>query len=138
MIRRRSEFGLFFFVVAAVVLGLATAAGAFQGSPAHGQTAASPGVTISETSLEIEEEDTALYSVVLDTEPAAYVCVSIEGLRAADLTLDKSSLTFANQNWNAPQTVLVRADHDDDAMDEPEVILTHTVNTAAQGLSSCL
>ena len=133
MIRRRSEFGLFFFVVAAVVLGLATAAGAFQGSPAHGQTAASPGVTISETSLEIEEEDTALYSVVLDN-----VCVSIEGLRAADLTLDKSSLTFANQNWNAPQTVLVRADHDDDAMDDPEVILTHTVNTAAQGLSSCL
>ena len=76
--------------------------------------------------------------MVLDTEPAAYVCVSIEGLRAADLTLDKSSLTFANQNWNAPQTVLVRADHDDDAMDDPEVILTHTVNTAPQGLSSCL
>ena len=126
------------FLAAAVVLGLVMAAGAFQGSPAHAQPVASPGVTISETSLEIEEENTALYTVVLDTEPAGYVRVSIGGFRAADLTLDKSSLTFANQNWNAPQTVLVRADHDDDAVDEPEVILTHTVNTAAQGLSSCL
>ena len=56
MIRRRSKFGLFYFVVA-VVLGLVIAAGAFQGSPAHAQTAASPGVTISETSLQIEEQN---------------------------------------------------------------------------------
>ena len=65
------------FLAAAVVLGLAMAAGAFQGSPVHAQPVASPGVTISETSLEIEEENTALYTVVLDTEPAGYVGVSI-------------------------------------------------------------
>ena len=131
MIRRHSEFGLFFIAVA-LVLGLVTATGAFQGSPVHAQTVASPGVTISEISLEIEEGKTAIYTVVLDTEPG-YVRVSIGGFRAADLTLNRAQLFFTDQNWNVPQTVLVTADDD-----EPEVILTHTVNTAARGLSSCL
>ncbi len=137
MIRRRSKFGLFYFVVA-VVLGLAIAAGAFQGSPAHAQTAASPGVTISETSLEIEEQNTAIYTVVLDTEPASYVWVSIEGVGSRGLTLNTSRLTFTEQNWNVPQTVAVTADHDNDGIDEAEVTLTHTVNAGARGLSSCL
>ena len=110
MIRRRSKkFGLFFFV-AAVVLGLVMAAGDFQGSPVHAQPVASPGVTISETSLEIEEENTALYTVVLDTEPAGYVGVSIGGFSAADLTLNRAQLFFTVQNWNVPQTVAVTAD----------------------------
>ena len=90
VIRRRSKkFGLFFFVVA-VVLGLATATGAFQGSPAHAQPVASLGVTISETSLEIEELNIVhLYTVVLDTQPASYVWVSIEGVTGTDLTSEQ-------------------------------------------------
>ena len=121
------------FLAAAVVLGLAMAAGAFQGSPAHAQTVASPGVTISETSLEIEEENTALYTVVLDTEPAGYVGVSIGGFRAADLTLNRAQLFFTVQNWNVPQTVAVTAHDDDDGIDEAEVTLTHTVSSPDDG-----
>ena len=132
MIRRHKKFGLFFFV-AAVVLGLAMAAGAFQGSPAHAQPVASPGVTISETSLEIEEENTALYTVVLDTEPAGYVRVSIGGFSAADLTLNRAQLFFTVQNWNVPQTVAVTADDDLDGIDEAEATLTHTVSSPGDG-----
>ena len=121
------------FLAAAVVLGLAMAAGDFQGSPVHAQPVASPGVTISETSLEIEEENTALYTVVLDTEPAGYVGVLIEGFRAADLTLNRAQLFFTVQNWNVPQTVAVTADHDNDGIDEAEVTLTHTVSSPDDG-----
>ena len=137
MIRRRSEFGRF-FIAAAVVLGLVIAAGAFQGSPAHAQTAASPGVTISETSLQIEEGKSYTYTVVLDTEPVSYVWVSIEEVTGTDLTLSTSRLTFTGQNWNVPQTVAVTADRDDDTVYEPAVTLTHTINAGARGLSSCL
>ena len=38
------------------------------------------GVTISETSLEIEEGDSDTYTVVLDTEPAGDVTVTIDGV----------------------------------------------------------
>ena len=130
MIRRRSKFGLFYFAVA-VVLGLVIAAGAFQGSPAHAQTAASPGVTISETSLQIEEGKSYTYSVVLDTEPASYVGVSIGGRRG--LTSNRARLFFTVQNWNVPQTVTITADHDDDGIDEAEVTLTHTVSSPDDG-----
>ena len=121
------------FLAVAVVLGLAMAVGAFQGSPAHAQTVASPGVTISETSLDIEEGKSYTYNVVLDTKPAGYVRVSIGGVRDADLTLNKAWLFFTKQNWNVPQTVLVTADHDDDVIDEAEVTLTHTVSSPDDG-----
>ena len=121
------------FLAAAVVLGLVMAAGAFQGSPAHAQPVASPGVTISETSLEIEEENTALYTVVLDTEPAGYVGVSIGGVTGTDLTLNRAQLFFTVQNWNVPQTVAVTAHDDDDGIDEAEATLTHTVSSPGDG-----
>ena len=121
------------FLAAAVVLGLVMAAGDFQGSPVHAQPVASPGVTISETSLEIEEGNTALYTVVLDTAPAGYVGVSIGGFRAADLTLNRAQLFFTVQNWNVPQTVAVTANHDNDGIDEAAVTLTHTVSSPDDG-----
>ena len=54
MIRRRTEFGLFFLVVA-VVLGLATAIGAFQGSPAHAQEKHNGTVSLSTDQTEVYE-----------------------------------------------------------------------------------
>ena len=128
MIRRHKEFGLFSFVVAAVVLSLATTTGAFQGSPAHAQTVTSADVTISETSLDIDEGALDTYTVVLDTQPAEDVTVVIEP-SSAELTADPRSLTFTSANWNIPQIVTVAAKHDDDALDESEVDITHTVNS---------
>ena len=54
MIRRHKKFGLFFFVVA-VVLGLATAAGSFQGSPAHAQVNRNGTVSLTAAQTEVYE-----------------------------------------------------------------------------------
>ena len=54
------------------------------------------GVTISETSLEIDEGASDTYEVALDTEPAGNVTVTIEDATGTDLTPDPASLTFTN------------------------------------------
>ena len=91
----------------------------------------SVGVTISESSLDIEEGAPATYTVVLDTAPAGDVTVAIEGAADTDVSLDKTSLTFTTADWDTPQTVTVTAEQDDDAVDEPAVNLTHTVSSTA-------
>ena len=85
------------------------------------------GVTISETSLEIEEGDSDTYTVVLDTEPAGNVVVTLGGVTDTDVTPDETALTFTDQNWDTAQTVTVTAEQDDDAVDEEAVNITHTV-----------
>ena len=92
-----------------------------------------PGVSISETSLEIEEGDSASYEVELDTEPAGDVTVTIGGTTGTDLSLDQASLTFTDQNWSVPQRVTVTADHDSDAVDEAPATITHTVSSLDDG-----
>ena len=89
----------------------------------------SVGVTISDTSLDMEEGDSAAYTVVLTSEPAGDVTVAIEGITDTDLLLDNASLTFTAQNWSIPQTVTVTAEHDNDAVDEPQVTITHSVSS---------
>ena len=86
-------------------------------------------VTISESTLGIEEGATVTYTVVLDTAPTGDVTVTIGGATDSDLALDKTSLTFTTTDWDAPQTVTVTAEQDDDAVDEPVVNLTHTVSS---------
>ena len=90
----------------------------------------SVGVTISETSLDIEEGDSDTYTVVLDTEPAGNVTVAIGGVAGTDLTLGKTSLTFTTGNWGTAQTVRVTAGQDDDAVDEDVVNITHAVSSS--------
>ena len=67
------------------------------------------GVTISETSLDIEEGDSDTYTVVLDSEPIGDVSVAIEGVVDTELTLNKTTLTFTTSNWDTAQTVEVTA-----------------------------
>ena len=88
------------------------------------------GVTISETSLNIGEGDSDDYTVVLDTEPAGNVTLTLGGVTGTDLTLDKTTLTFTSSNWNTAQMVTVTAGQDNDAVDEEEVNITHTVTSA--------
>ena len=64
VIRRHKKFGLFFFVVA-VVLGLATAAGSFQGSPAHAQTVATPTIAIATDQATVYEGGLAVFRLTL-------------------------------------------------------------------------
>ena len=93
----------------------------------------SAGVTVNPTELTIEEGNSDTYDVVLNTEPAGDVTVTIGGTTGTDLSLDKDTLTFTDQDWDQPQTVTVTADHDSDAADEVPVTLTHTVSSPGDG-----
>ena len=64
--------------------------------------------------------------MVLGTEPAADVTIAIQVPDNADIALDQTDLTFTADNWNTPQAITVTAHHDDDAVDDEPVPLTHT------------
>ena len=79
------------------------------------------GVTVSESSLSLEEGGSATYTVVLNTQPVSDVEIfpfsNVEGVTAAPV-----KLTFTSDNWHMPQTVTVRAAQDDDPAHEQGVI----------------
>ena len=89
------------------------------------------GVSISKPSLTIEEGMTDTYAVVLDEQPAGDVTVTMSGHAGSDVSLDKTTLIFTDQDWNVEQTVTVTAEHDGDDQDEPAVTLTHAVSSTA-------
>ena len=92
----------------------------------------SAGVTVSESSLTIAEGGSETYTVVLDSEPTAEVKVTISGHSGTDVSLSDTELTFTDQDWDVEQEVIVTAREDDDAADESEVILSHSVTGASE------
>ena len=76
-------------------------------------------LTISSSTVAVDEGSTADYTVVLDTQPLADVTISVA--RAAggdvDLTVSPDTLTFTSENWSRPQTVTVSAEQDNDRLD---------------------
>ena len=91
---------------------------------------AGAGVRVSPTELTIEEGGEGIYTVVLNTEPAAGVTVTVEA--GGDLTADPAVLAFTPLNWDRPQEVRVTVGEDEDAADETESI-THGVTTVDSG-----
>ena len=89
------------------------------------------GVAINPTSLTILEGNNDTYTVVLDTEPAGNVTITISGHTGTDVSLDKTTLTFTDQNWGTAQTVTITALEDGDSQDESNVTLAHTVSSTA-------
>ena len=97
------------------------------------------GVTVSETALTVTEEDAAgdSYTVVLDTQPAANVTVTVAGHANTDVTPTPATLTFTTGNWQTAQTVTVTAGDDADTADDT-VSLSHSVasgDSAYQGIT---
>ena len=92
----------------------------------------SAGVSISESTLTIDEGGSETYTVVLDTEPSAEVTVTISGHTGTDVSLSDTELTFTDQDWDTAQTVTVTAEHDDDAAAEAEVTLSHALTGASE------
>ena len=84
------------------------------------------GVRISPTTLTIAEGDTDTYTVVLDSQPAGNVAVTVGG-ESGDVSVTGSPLTFTVDNWNLEQTVTVNAAEDADATADAMVTLTHAV-----------
>ena len=92
------------------------------------------GVTVSPRSLAIAEGSTSSYDVVLDSEPTGNVTVAVTtDLAGTDLSLDNTPLMFTRNNWSTAQTITVSAEHDEDALDDAMVTLTHAVSGADYG-----
>ena len=91
-----------------------------------------PGITLSDSSLTVDERDSAPYTVALDTEPVGgNVTVDITG--AADsLSARPSRLVFTAGNWNTARTVRVSAANDDNS-DNEMVTFRHTASGADYG-----
>ena len=85
------------------------------------------GVTVSESSLVIDEGTSETYTVVLDSQPTASVTVTVTVPAGTDVSVNNPSLTFTASDWSQAQTIEVNAADDDDALADATVILTHTV-----------
>ncbi len=94
-------------------------------------TVRGPSPVLGETSLSVDEGDTAggSYTVALATQPSAEVTVTVSGHAGSDVTVEglsaSDTLTFTTANWATAQTVTVKAAADDDGADD-SVTLTHT------------
>ena len=92
------------------------------------------GVTVSESTLTLDEGASATYTVVLDAQPAAAVLIRIDN-NNQDVKVDANAtiaglqpgMFFTPSNWNTPQTVMVSAAQDADAVDD-KAQLSHAVD----------
>ena len=86
------------------------------------------GVTVSESSLEIDEGQSGRYTLVLDSRPTAPVTINLGGHDTnPDVTVAPVALTFDSSNWNRAKTVTIRLREDGDSDNEPTQTITHTV-----------
>ena len=94
------------------------------------------GVMISETSVDVTEGGSGIYTVVLTSEPVGGgVTVTLGGVADTDLTLSRDGvafgssggLVFGSNNWNTAQTITLTAAEDDDAVADATVTITHAV-----------
>ena len=75
------------------------------------------GVTVSPTSLTVAEGESESWTLVLDTQPAAAVTITVARQAGGDasLTAAPTSLTFTSASWRTPQPVTVTANEDPDS-----------------------
>ena len=92
------------------------------------------GVTVTPTALSVPEGSNAKYTVVLDTQPSADVTIAVSFASSSDedITVDKTSLTFTTDNWDAAQEITVSAEEDDDALNGVATI-EHSASGADYG-----
>ncbi len=79
-----------------------------------------PGVTLSTNALQIPEDQTRSYTVVLNNPPSANVTVSVNvSSGAGNVNRDPSSVTFTPTDWSSPKRVNVTAVKDTDSVTGP-------------------
>ena len=82
-------------------------------------------ITVSPTTLSVNEGATGTYTVKLTAQPGAAVTVSIAPPGGSGVTVSPAVLTFTTGNWSTAQTVTVTAAHDDDLANDT-AMLAHT------------
>ena len=85
------------------------------------------GVTVSESSLEIEEGDSAEYTVVLDTQPEGGSVRIVVASNTGEVTVSPTPLIFTTANWATARTVTVTSTEDFVDEDTETAMVTHTV-----------
>ena len=88
------------------------------------------GVTVSKTTLTVNEGGSGSYTVVLNTQPTSNVVISVTASGNTDVTASPATLTFTTSNWSTAQTVTVRAAQDADAVNDAASI-AHAVVAAS-------
>ena len=89
----------------------------------------SAGVTVSKSTLTVDEGGSGSYTVVLDVQPASDVVIGVTKTGSTDVTVSPATLTFTTSNWATAQTVTVAAAQDADAVDDTASI-THAVDAS--------
>ena len=88
------------------------------------------GVTLSPTTLNLNEGQTRHYTVKLDTQPTADVTVDISSDNTDDaFELGTTTLVFSTSTWNSAQRVNVEAPEDPDAENE-SVTISHDLSSS--------
>ena len=91
-----------------------------------GQPGTRPSVSVAPEELEITEDDSASYTVVLESEPFASVTVRMTAdLSDTDLDVQPAEVVFTTSNWHEPREIAVRSEADDDEEDDLGIVLTH-------------
>ena len=85
------------------------------------------GVSVAATDLLVTEGATATYGIALRTRPTSAARVTVTVPTAAELAVSPSTLTFAPDAWATALSFTVAASHDDDAIGDAAVTLTHSV-----------
>ncbi|MCP4852864.1 MAG: trypsin-like serine protease, partial [Fuerstiella sp.] len=96
-----------------------------------GQTA---GITVSETNGATTVAETATtdtFTVVLNVQPTSDVVINVGSSDTGEATVDKSTLTFTNANWDTAQTVTVTGVDDTDADGDQNTGITLSIDDAA-------
>ncbi|HIF65318.1 MAG TPA: hypothetical protein EYQ34_01745 [Acidimicrobiia bacterium] len=91
----------------------------------------SAGFTVTQSggsTLVAESGSTDTFTVVLTSQPAHDVVIFVTSGDIGEATVDKSTLTFTNSDWNSAQTVTVTGINDD--LDDGNVSVTVTLGTA--------
>ena len=85
------------------------------------------GVTVTPTHLIVDEGSSALYTVVLATQPTGAVTVAPSRTSGSTDVTVSSALTFSTMDWSTAQTVTVSAGSDNDGEDDAAT-LSHAVS----------
>ena len=87
------------------------------------------GVTVSGSPVAVNEDSTATYTMVLDSEPTANVTITPSSNDTAAVTVSPAALTFTPANWQTAQMVTVTAIEDFNTTNEM-VSISHDVSGA--------
>ena len=91
------------------------------------------GVTVAPGVLTVNEGATAAYTVVLNSEPTGPVTVTPSVGTNTEVSVDPPAVTLGVGDWDRPVTVTVEASHDQDALADAPVTVTHQVAGADYG-----